>query len=167
MQQIAAVAGKRLTAGTRQTAAIVQRIAYQRMTRGREVDADLVRASRVDPYRDETRPVLRAHRPHERARRPAVGARRVYGAEERVRDRTDRDVDRKTTTRQPPLDQATVRACHLPHSPRAREASPCALTAREQHHARGAAAEAVHRDGTGKTSAHRPEERVREEAASG
>ena len=167
VQKIAAVAGKRAAAEPWETSAPIERITDQRMTGCREVNADLMRTSGLDPHLDQARMSIRAERVHDGAGPPSAGSHPVHGPEQRVRDRADRVIDREATATRASLDEAEVDPLDVLRPPRVRETPARPSGAGEQHHTRSTAPEAVHWGGIREASPHFPEERVGEETAGG
>lgn len=94
MEQVSGVSRKPIPRGN-PAAGPIERVARKRMPRRREMNADLVWPSRFYGHFHErgVRPVFKD--PDTRQSVSPAGAGGIYGSQPWVRDRPDRDVDRK------------------------------------------------------------------------
>ena len=160
VQAVAEIAGKpRL--GQRKAARRVERVADERMARGGQVDADLVRAPGVDRHVDEGVASARGQDGTWRAR-PAVGARRVDPAQPRMRTRPMGASTVKASRSGTP-GRARGRPSRRRRAPGGRHRRARLRGEAEQQQARRAPSQPVHRRGRGREAAHDVQQRVGQE----
>jgi hypothetical protein len=166
VESISAGAGKGGSLGWRDASRRIQRIAHERMSRGGEMDADLMRAPGLDRDLDQRRSTAMLE---EASPAPGPLPRRAHGVnrpEERVGNEADRMIENRLALGKAARHDAAIAPFDL-GLPGAGQRPPCLRSEREENDPRCSPTETMERRSGRIPPSHPREKRVLEEASPG